>query len=205
MTDRQALATAIMIEKLAILRGNHMVLRDFSLSVGASETVWIKGANGSGKSTLLRAIAGLLPVNAGRCEHHGRIALTDEQAALDSDQTPDQALRFWGQFDGVDGAALEAALQAMDLVPLADIPIRLLSAGQKRRVALARLIAGRADIWLLDEPYNALDQANVARLDSAIAAHCVRGGLALIASHIAPGIGVSNSISLDRPTKAAAV
>jgi heme exporter protein A len=204
MANRQASATTLNIEKLAILRGNRLVLRDFSLSVRSGESVWIKGANGSGKSTLLRTISGLLPHSAGQCHFTGNIALTDENAALDSDQTPDEALRFWGQFDGVDGSRLEAALEALDLVSLADIPIRLLSAGQKRRVALARLIAGGADIWLLDEPYNALDQANVARLDSAISNHCARGGIALIASHIAPRIGVSHSISLDQPAKAVA-
>jgi heme exporter protein A len=204
MANRQVPATVLRIEKLAILRGNHLVLRDFSLAVGSGESVWIKGANGSGKSTLLRAIAGLLPHSAGRCECTGRVALGDENAALDHDQTPDEALHFWGQFDGVDGGQLETALEALDLVPLADIPIRFLSAGQRRRVALARLIAGGADIWLLDEPYNALDQANVARLDAAISNHCARGGIALIASHIAPGIGVSHSISLDWPAKAAA-
>jgi heme exporter protein A len=203
MANRQASEISLKLEKLAILRGNRLVLRDFSLTVGASEIIWIKGANGSGKSTLLRTIAGLLPWSAGQCDRNGRIVLADEQLALDGDQTPDQALRFWAQFDGGDGQTLEAALTAMDLVPLADIPIRYLSAGQKRRVALARLIAGGADIWLLDEPYNALDQANVARLDSAISAHCARGGIALIASHIAPGIGVSNSVSLDKLATAA--
>ncbi len=202
MTNRQENTNALHIEKLAILRGNRLVLRDFSLRVGSGETVWIKGANGSGKSTLLRAIAGLLPSSAGTCECTGTIALADENTALDSDQTADEALRYWGQFDGADGRSLEAALQAMDLIALADIPIRFLSAGQKRRVALARLISGRANIWLLDEPYNALDQANVARLDSAIAGHCAKGGIALIASHIAPGIGVSNSLSLDKAAKA---
>lgn len=183
------------------MRGNRMVLRDFSLAATHGEIVWIKGANGSGKSTLLRGIAGLLTRVAGSFKVEGRLALTDEQSSLDSDQTPDEALRFWARFDRIGGDAIEKALVAFDLVSLADIPIRLLSAGQKRRVALARLAAGDADIWLLDEPYNALDQANVARLDSAIAAHSARGGIALIASHIAPGIGVSQSISLDRQDK----
>ncbi len=186
------------------MRGNRMVLRDFSLQAVQREIIWIKGANGSGKSTLLRGIAGLLPHLTGSCSIDGRLALTDEQSALDSDQTPDEALRFWARFDGAGGDVIEKALVAFDLVPLADIPIRLLSAGQKRRVALARLVASGADIWLLDEPYNALDQANVARLDTALAAHSARGGIALIASHIAPGIGVSQSIALDRRDKKAA-
>ncbi len=204
MADRQALNAALRIEKLAIMRGNRMVLRDFSFAAGSREIVWIKGANGSGKSTMLRSIAGLLPHLAGNCTIKGQLALSDEQTALDGDQTPDEALRFWARFDDADGNRIEKALIALDLVPLADIPIRFLSAGQKRRVALARLIASGADIWLLDEPYNALDQANVARLDTAISAHVARGGIALIASHIAPGIGVSQSISLDRSVKAEA-
>jgi heme exporter protein A len=201
VADRQALTAALRIEKLAIMRGNRMVLRDFSLYATQREIIWIKGANGSGKSTLMRGIAGLLPHLAGHCTFEGRLALADEQSALDIDQTPDEALRFWARFDGAGGDEIEKALLAFDLVSLADIPIRLLSAGQKRRVALARLAASGADIWLLDEPYNALDQANVARLDSAISGHSARGGIALIASHIAPGIGVSQSIALDRQNK----
>jgi heme exporter protein A len=204
MADRQVSNSSVAIESLAIQRGNRLVLQNFSLSAGARETVWIKGANGSGKSTLLRTIAGLLPTALGKCVTVGKIGLVDDQAALDGDQSPDEILRFWARLDGADGSRLEKALVAMDLVPLADIPVRFLSAGQKRRVSLARMLASGSDIWLLDEPYNALDQANVARLDSAITSHTAGGGIALIASHIAPGIGVSHSISLDPRVKAAA-
>jgi heme exporter protein A len=202
MAQRQALDTALSIEQLTIVRGNRMVLRGFSCSAGPGEIIWIKGANGVGKSTLLRSICGLLPSITGTCAVRGKIALIDESIALDPDQTPDEALRFWARFDNNNGEVRESALEAFDLIPLADIPIRILSAGQRRRVALARLIASGTDLWLLDEPYNGLDQANSARLDTAISAHCSRGGIAVIASHIAPGIGVSQSISLDLAAKA---
>jgi heme exporter protein A len=204
MANRQAAIAALNIDKLTVLRSSRMILREFSLSAKAGEIVWIKGANGSGKSTLLRAVAGLLPFAAGQCDATGRIAFVDEYSALDSDQTADEVLRFWARFDGTNGNDIEKALVALDLVPLTDIPIRLLSAGQRRRVALARLIAGKAQIWLLDEPYNALDQANSARLDTAIADHISQGGIAIIASHIAPGINASQTLSLDRTVKAAA-
>lgn len=182
----------------SIQRGNRLVLRDFSFAAEAGEIVWIRGANGSGKSTLLRALAGLLPLALGILETVGSLALTDDNIALDTDTSLDDALRFWARLDGATGAQLEAALTALDLVPLAELPVRLLSAGQKRRAALARMIASRAQIWLLDEPYNGLDQANVTRLDEALQRHAAAGGIALVASHIAPTVNVARSISLDR-------
>ena len=204
MASRQATAASLRIDNVAILRGNHLVLRGFSLDVQSGAIIWLRGANGSGKSTLLRALCGLLPLSGGTIDRVGRIAMTDDAIGLDTDQTLEQALRFWSRMDGTNAAAAEAALEALDLVPLAELPVRLLSAGQRRRGSLARMIASGAPIWLLDEPYNALDEANVVRLDTAIAAHSAQGGIALIASHIAPSISVSQSVSLDRLTKAAA-
>jgi heme exporter protein A len=200
MGERQADIAAIRLASASIQRGNRLVLRDFSFAAEGGDLVWIRGANGSGKSTLLRAIAGLLPLAAGRLEIAGSMALTDENIALDSDCSLDDALRFWARLDGAGGAQLEAALTALDLVPLAELPVRLLSAGQRRRASLARMIASAAQIWLLDEPYNGLDQANVARLDEALQRHAASGGIALVASHIAPTVNVARSISLDRVT-----
>lgn len=198
MAIRQAGPAHLHIDNAAILRGNRLVLRDFSLEVRAGDAVWMRGANGSGKSTLLRAIAGLLPLAGGRIDRQGALAITDDCISLDGDRSLDDALRFWAKLDGASGPQIESALLALDLVGIAELPVRLLSAGQKRRGALARMIASQASIWLLDEPYNALDEANVARLDTAIAAHCTKGGIAIIASHIAPTINVANSVSLDR-------
>lgn len=176
-----------------------MILRDFDLEVEAGELVWVRGANGSGKSTLFRALAGLLPLASGKIACEGAVALCDDNLALDLDQPLEKAIRFWTDLDGIKPARLEVALETLDLIPIAELPVRLLSAGQKRRGALARLLAGEAPIWLLDEPYNGLDQANVARLDAAISHHCERGGIALVASHIAPTVNVSRSLVIDRP------
>ena len=204
MRDSQASTASVRLENAAIERGGRLVLRGFSLALSSGETVWIRGANGSGKSTLLRAIAGLLPLSAGVLHVEGSLALTDDNLALDSDDSLEKALHFWTRLDGANAAQLEAALEALDLVPLAELPVRMLSAGQKKRGALARTIAGAAQIWLLDEPYNGLDQANVARLDDAIQRHVAAGGIALIASHIAPTINVSHSVMLDRTRAKAA-
>ena len=204
MSARQAEKPAVVLVNAAILRGNRLVLRDFSIEAQSGDIVWVRGANGSGKSTLFRALAGLLPLTTGRLQITGSIALTDDNNALDPEQSVEENLRFWAKMDGVSNAVLEKALEALDLVPLAELPVRFLSAGQKRRASLARMIASGASIWLLDEPYNGLDQANVARLDEALYRHTASGGIALIASHIAPTVNVARSVMLDQPKQKAA-
>jgi heme exporter protein A len=195
---------ALRLQDVAIQRGGRLVLKGFSLEAASGEIVWIRGANGSGKSTLLRAVAGLLPLAAGTLDVGGGVALTDEAVALDPDASLENGLRFWAKLDGVSNAHLEKAVEALDLIPLAELPVRLLSAGQKKRGALARMIASGALIWLLDEPYNGLDQANVVRLDDALRRHAATGGIALVASHIAPTVNVARSVTLDqRAAKAA--
>jgi heme exporter protein A len=189
---------SIRLENAAILRGSRLVLKGFSFAAERGEIIWIRGANGSGKSTLFRALSGLLPLAAGTMTIDGTLALTDEAVALDPDRSLEDGLRFWAKLDGTSPKQFEAALEALDLIPLAELPVRLLSAGQKRRGALARMIASGAKIWLLDEPYNGLDQANVVRLDDALQRHAAAGGIALVASHIAPTVNVARSITLDQ-------
>lgn len=198
MPVSQAAQPAIDLERSAILRGSRVVLRDFSLAVQSGELLWVRGANGSGKSTLFRALAGLLPIASGTLTVTGAVALCDDNLALDVDRSLEEAIAFWTTLDGIAPARLEAALQALDLIALAELPVRLLSAGQRKRGALARLLAGETPVWLLDEPYNGLDQANVARLDAALLRHCENGGIALVASHIAPTVNVSRSINIDQ-------
>jgi heme exporter protein A len=204
MGDSQATIPTIRLRDAAILRGGRLVLKGFSLEAESGEIVWIRGANGSGKSTLLRAIAGLLPLAAGDFQIKGSLSLTDEAVALDPESSLEDGLRFWAKLDRVRNAELEKALEALDLVALAELPVRLLSAGQKRRGALARMIASGAQIWLLDEPYNGLDQANVVRLDDVLRRHAAAGGIALVASHIAPTVNVARSVTLDQRTAKAA-
>lgn len=198
MPVSQAAQPAIDLERSAILRGSRVVLRDFSLAVQSGELLWVRGANGSGKSTLFRALAGLLPIASGTLTVTGAVALCDDNLALDVDRSLEEAIAFWTTLDGIAPARLEAALQALDLIALAELPVRLLSAGQRKRGALARLLASETPVWLLDEPYNGLDQANVARLDAALLRHCENGGIALVASHIAPTVNVSRSINIDQ-------
>jgi heme exporter protein A len=205
MGDSQAATPSIRLENAVIERGGRLVLRGFSLEADSGEIVWVRGANGAGKSTLFRAITGLLPLISGTLRLSGSLALTDDGIALDGDRSLEDALRFWAKLDGASNSALEKALDSLDLVPLAELPVRLLSAGQKRRGSLARMIASGAQIWLLDEPYNGLDHASVARLDAVLERHAAEGGIALVASHIAPTINVARSVTLDaKALKAAA-
>lgn len=203
MTSRQVYAPSLHLQNVAVIRGNRLVLSGLSVEAGTGDIIWIRGANGCGKSTLLRLIAGLLPIASGEVSVDGRLVLADENLALDTNLTVDRALRFWANMDGANPANRDAALAAMDLVGLADIPVRFLSTGQRKRASLARVLASGAAIWLLDEPYNGLDSASCARLDDALLRHGAAGGIALVAAHQAPSINVAHSLSLDQKSKAA--
>ena len=198
MSPRQATTPSVNLQNVAIIRGNRLVFDELSFEAKAGDIIWIRGANGSGKSTLLRLIAGLLPSTSGQMTVEGKFALADENLALDPNMTVEAALGFWAKMDGAKADAREKALAAMDLIPLADIPVRYLSTGQRKRASLSRLFASQAPNWLLDEPYHGLDSANATRFDAAILKHASTGGIALVAAHQAPSINVAHSILLDR-------
>ncbi|KQM58910.1 MULTISPECIES: heme ABC exporter ATP-binding protein CcmA [unclassified Sphingomonas] len=176
-------------------RGGRVLFRDLSFDLGAGEALWVQGPNGVGKSTLVRIAAGLLPPAAGSVTRNGAVALLAEAAALDTSATLGAALDFWA---GLDGARdrLPAALTAMAIETLADVPVRMLSTGQKRRAAIARVIASGAPLWLVDEPANGLDAASLDRLESAIAAHRGGGGAVLVASHVAVALPAAKIVAL---------
>jgi heme exporter protein A len=197
MSSRQASLPSLNIDNVAVMRGNRMVLRGLSVTARAGDIIWIRGANGCGKSTLLRLVAGLLTVTAGAIYAEGRVALADENLALDANVTVEAALRFWADMDGASADARNVALSAMDLQDLAHIPVRFLSTGQRKRASIARVLASHADIWLLDEPYNGLDSASCTRLDQAIIDRAAAGGIVLVAAHQPPSINVAISLSLD--------
>jgi heme exporter protein A len=197
MSSRQASLPSLNIDNVAVIRGNRMVLRGLSVTARAGDIIWIRGANGCGKSTLLRLVAGLLTVTAGAIYAEGRVALADENLALDANVTVEAALRFWADMDGASVDARNVALSAMDLQDLAHIPVRFLSTGQRKRASIARVLASHADIWLLDEPYNGLDSASCTRLDQAIIDRAAAGGIVLVAAHQPPSINVAISLSLD--------
>jgi heme exporter protein A len=201
MPTRQVYAPTLRLENVAVIRGNRLVLNGLSLQASAGDIIWIRGANGCGKSTLLRLIAGLLQKVSGSLAIDGGIALADENLALDANLSVEKALRFWADMDRATPADRDDALSNMDLVALSEIPVRLLSTGQRKRTGIARVLASSAPIWLLDEPYNGLDSASSARLDQAILKQASAGGIVLVAAHQAPSINVAHSLLLDRQGK----
>lgn len=165
------------------MRGGRTLFDGLAFALGAGEAGVVRGPNGVGKSSLVRIAAGLLPPAAGSVEVDGACALLAEAAALDSEATLAQAIGFWARIDGRPQAAVAPALDAVGLGHFAQVPVRFLSTGQRRRAAMARVVASEAPIWLLDEPANGLDAAAVATLEALIAGHRAGGGIALVATH----------------------
>jgi len=170
---------------LSAFRGERLVLRDISFHVPGGGALLLLGANGSGKSTLLRLLAGLKRPDAGQVTWCGSeemtVAYLGHRDAIKPGLTVRENLRLPAR---IGGGAVEPALDAFGLLPLADLPARLLSAGQARRLALARLPLSRAPVWLLDEPTLGLDTASVARLGTLLAAHRAGGGVVVTATHL---------------------
>jgi heme exporter protein A len=163
---------------IACRRGERLLFSGLSLALAPGEALHVTGPNGVGKSSLIRILAGLLRPFAGSVDREGAVGLVDERHALDPEIPLGGALRFWADLDGGD-----APLERLGLTGLLDVPVRYLSTGQKKRAFLARLIAQRAPIWLLDEPLNGLDSGGVALVGELVAEHLAGGGLAVIASH----------------------
>ena len=184
---------------LACLRGDRRLFRDLSISLQPGRLLRVEGANGSGKTSLLRLLAGLALPAAGEVRWQGRPIRRQREAyaqalvylghlgGLKDELTPLENLRIEAELCGLPApaAALSAALEHWGLARQAKLPLRVLSAGQKRRAALARLNLAAAPLWILDEPFNALDVDAVAALGRQIEAHLARGGLAVVTSHMA--------------------
>ena len=176
------------LDRVACIRGDRLLFEELSLALAPGEALWLRGPNGAGKSSLIRVAAGLLRAAAGTVERFGRVALIDEAAALDAELPLRRALDFWARVDTVDGHTVDRAMEAMALHPLAEVPVAMLSTGQRKRAAMVRVIASGAPIWLLDEPANGMDDAAQARLVAAIAMHRANGGAVMLASHFALGV-----------------
>lgn len=180
-------------EEVALARGGRVLAEGLGFALGAGDAALVTGPNGAGKSTLVRVAAGLLAPAAGRVRRDGRVALLGEGHALDGERRLADALGFWARLDGG-----TAALDAVGLGALGDVPVRLLSTGQRRRAGLARVVASGAALWLLDEPANGLDAEGVAVLEGLIARHRAGGGAVLVATHV--GVRMPGAVTLELPS-----
>jgi len=181
------------LRAVACVRGGRRLFEGLDLVLEPGGAALVTGPNGAGKSSLIRIAAGLLAPSAGTVERTARAALADEGLALDPRLALGRALGFWSGLDGADAAE---AMMAMGVSALADVPVRMLSTGQRKRAALARVMAGGALLWLLDEPANGLDGDGQARLEAAMAAHRGAGGAILAASHQPIGLPGAASVTL---------
>lgn len=172
---------------LTIARGGVPVLSGVNLSLGAGQALVLRGPNGSGKTTLLRTIAGLQPPIGGQITGaEDRIAYAAHADGLKSMLSVAENLTFWAHIFGT--RTIDAALKSYALTPLADRLAGTLSAGQKRRLGLARLMVTDRPVWVLDEPTVSLDADATALFAGAVRAHLQGGGSALMATHIDLGL-----------------
>jgi len=209
--------SSLTAEKLTVQRGSRRLVENLSFTVKAGQALALEGANGSGKTSLLRLIAGFLPAATGTVtlagegkeisepEERGRfIGWLGHHDALKASFTVSEQLAFFGKLynaPSVGGVAAAtspvttgeekrmALLEQVGLTRQAELPCRYLSAGQRRRLALARLLLSQRPLWLLDEPFAALDTAGKALVARLIALHCGQGGMVIAATHDPLGLG----------------
>lgn len=175
------------VQGLAVARGGLRAVEGVSFTLDAGQALILRGPNGIGKTTLLRTVAGLQPPVTGLIDMpDDAVAYAAHADGLKGALSVAENLAFWAQVFG--GGDIADAMTAMDLAVLADRPAAALSAGQKRRLGLARLLVARRPLWVLDEPTVSLDAASVARFADMVRAHLGQGGAALIATHIDLGL-----------------
>jgi heme exporter protein A len=192
---------------LACRRGGREVFAGVHFSVAGGESLAIRGRNGAGKSSLLRMVAGLIRIAGGQLSFEGgdpELSL-GEQAhylghldALKPSLAVEENLHFWSAFLGAARVDLSGPLRAVGLDALADLPAGYLSAGQRRRLSIARLLAVRRPLWLLDEPTSTLDAAAQLRLGEIMRAHLAGGGIILAATHGPLALDGMRELDLDR-------
>lgn len=188
---------------LSCIRGTQTLFRDLSLQLDAGQWLYLQGENGAGKTSLLRILAGLAlpaegavtwqgtPIGQQRSAYHADMLYLGHHASLKEDLTLTENLRSLMAMDGlkVTDAAIRDALIRMGLAKRQHLPARVLSAGQKRRGLLTRLLLRPAKLWILDEPFNALDVKAIADLQDCLKAHLANGGMIVLTSHQTPDLG----------------
>lgn len=198
---------ALRADRIACRRGERLLFRDVSFALEPGKALLLRGPNGSGKSSLLRLVAGLLPLEAGHLTWRGtdayllgaayrqELAFLGHQDALKPQLSLRDNLRFWADLTDAP-SDMEPVLARVGLTRNADHPAQILSAGQRRRFGLARLLLRSAPIWLLDEPTTALDAAGQKLVLGLIGDHLAAGGLAMISSHDALDLGPAAVLDL---------
>jgi heme exporter protein A len=196
----------LLADSLTLERGGRRLFAGLSFSAGAGEALVVTGPNGAGKSSLLRGLAGFLEFASGGVRLEGgdpdaglqeQIHYLGHADSLKSALTAGENLAFWAGMLGGDAAQVAPALARLGLPHVADFPVRALSAGQKRRVALARLLVAPRPLWLLDEPTTALDAGAQALFAEIMRGHLLGGGIVVAATHAPLGLTDAKSIRLD--------
>ena len=200
----------LVAERLSATRGEDLIFQDISFEVAGGEALVVKGPNGSGKSTLLRVLAGLLPAESGTAkllaapqpvERLGEAChYLGHRNAMKRELTVDENLVFWkdffGDFPGRAGVEVNEAVESVGLGGIAHLPFGYLSAGQQRRMAMAKLLVAWRPVWILDEPTAALDVAAEKMFAGLVTAHLARGGIAIAATHQPLGLEAARELRM---------
>jgi len=204
-------------EKIGCLRGGRLILKDTSFKVSSGKSLLISGQNGTGKTTLLRIIAGFLQFQTGELSLKGREQTQEDlsigqcahyighQNAIKNAMSVRENLFFWAEYLGGDSSFshLEMCLERVGLGHAIEFSASILSAGQKRRLNLARLLVAPRPIWLLDEPSSALDKEGEKILNTMISEHLKKGGMVIASSHENFGVKFNKELKLKKARAAA--